>query len=96
MPSDLDILMARIGEINNKPAVDVTDLDKSALVAYHRYNRSRRVAGFKPDKATAEPGPDILALIGQKPRPTPPAPPAAGAGMSLMAKIKLGLAARQQ
>lgn len=68
MPSDLDLLMARITEINAKTAADVTDADISVLIAYHRHSRARRAAGYKPTRPT-ETRVDVLGLLGAKPAP---------------------------
>lgn len=71
MPNDIDILMSYIHEINAKPAAEVTDLDIDRLVAYHRHNRARRAAGYKPAKPD-KPKVDVLGLLQITPKPKLP------------------------
>lgn len=68
-PSDLDLLMAAVAEINAKPPTDLTDLDLDRLIAYHRHNRARRAAGHKLAKPE-KPSVDVLSLINAKTTPT--------------------------
>lgn len=68
MPSDLDLLMTRISEINSKSAAEVTDHDIEVLIAYHRHNRSRRASGHKPAKLE-KPKVDVLGLLNMAPKP---------------------------
>lgn len=70
MPSDLDILMAHVTEINAKLATEVTDNDIRVLIAYHRHNRARRRDGYKPAKID-KPQVDILGMLNAKPKALP-------------------------
>jgi predicted nucleotidyltransferase len=65
-PTDLDILMSHVHEINAKTVAEVTDRDIDILVAYHRHNRARRLAGYKPAKVE-KPKIDVLGLLNIKP-----------------------------
>lgn len=67
MPSDLDILMAHVTEINAKTPTEVTDNDIRVLIAYHRHNRARRRDGYKPAKIE-KPATDILGMLNAKPK----------------------------
>lgn len=68
MPTDLDTLMAHVHEINSKSAAEVTDHDIAVLIAYHRHNRARRAAGYKPAKLDV-PKVDVLSMLGIKSTP---------------------------
>mgnify|MGYP007100066318 CR=1 FL=1 len=50
MPSDLDILMSRMEEINSKSATELTPSDIDTVIEYHRAQRARRAAGEKAPK----------------------------------------------
>lgn len=72
MPNDLDILMARVAEINAK--TDITtlpDRDLDILVVYYRNQRARRAAGIKTPRAE-RPKTNLLGLLGIKPQPAAP------------------------
>lgn len=67
-PSDLDILMSYIHEINAKTAAEFTDHDATVLIGYHRHNRARRASGYKPAKIAA-PEVDVLKMLGMSAKP---------------------------
>lgn len=71
--SDLDILMSHVHEINSKSAAEVTDRDIDILIAYHRHNRARKVAGYRPTRPE-RPKVDVLGLLNIKPQAQLPAP----------------------
>jgi hypothetical protein len=61
-PTDLDILMSRISEINAKtPPLSNSDLE--ALVTYYRRQRARRAVGEKPTKPSTGPKLDLDAIL---------------------------------
>ena len=69
-PTDLDILMAHVHEINAKTnATDITDNDIAILTAYHRHNRARRAAGGGKTRKPTAPTVDVLGLLGAEPKP---------------------------
>ena len=62
-PTDIDILMSRIEEINHQqPPLAARDID--ALIAYHRHNRARKAAGHKVERATVDISGLVAGLVG--------------------------------
>lgn len=59
MTNDIDTLMTRMDEINQKSPPYSTD-DISTVIAYHRNQRARRAAGEKP----ARPKVDLESILG--------------------------------
>lgn len=63
--SDLDLLMARIEEINAKvPPLHADDID--TIIAYHRAQRGRKSTGGPKLKGAAI---DLSAIMGAAPKP---------------------------
>lgn len=52
--NDIDLLMQRVEEINLKTADELTSNDIATIIAYHRHNRSRLIAGEKPKKPSVD------------------------------------------
>lgn len=72
MPTDLDILMSHVHEINAKKPTDLTEQDLNILIAYYRNQRARRASGHKIAKPE-KPAVDVLGLlnVSTKPKVTP-------------------------
>lgn len=62
--NDLNLLMARVDEINTK-SPPYTDNDISTIIVYHRNQRARRAAGEKPSR----PKVDLESILGALPKP---------------------------
>jgi hypothetical protein len=59
--NDINTLMARVDEINAKPASELAADDIDTIIAYHRNQRARRAAGEKP----VRPHVDLEAILGK-------------------------------
>jgi hypothetical protein len=61
--NDVNLLMSRIESINAEPNPrNLSKSDIDTLIAYHRHNRARRLAGDRPAKPAA-PSVDLSALL---------------------------------
>jgi len=67
--NDLNLLMARVDEINAKAAADLTADDIDTIILYHRQSRARKASGEKP----AKPKVDLSAILNLKPKSAAPA-----------------------
>jgi hypothetical protein len=68
--NDINLLMARVDEINAKPASELDANDIDVIIAYHRNQRARRAAGEKP----VRPQVDLEAILGRIAPPKPKTP----------------------